>query len=331
VASDCLVNQHADVNRTARILGDESKVEFLVVQDQFLTPTARFADVVLPACTQLEVIGIQDGWKYGNGVIFSPQVVAPLAETKSDYRICVELAERLGLEPAFSEGRSERDWVAWAIERYRRSGLPEIPTLEEFERGATSVHSVPVTEPEVAFAEFRRDPEAHPLGTPSGKIEIFSKRLHALGRPDEIPAVPKYIQEWESPFSPEAQRFPLSLVGHHCFARVHSTHDNNDWLEEAFPQRAFVHPIDARARGIESGDEVRIFNARGAIALPCRVTRRILPGVVAVPQGAWWTPDERGTCRRGSVNVLTSQRWTPYAYGNAQHTAMVQLERVEAT
>jgi anaerobic dimethyl sulfoxide reductase subunit A len=184
-----------------------------------------------------------------------------------------------------------------------------------------------VTQPAVAFADFRADPEAHPLDTPSGKIEIFSKRLYDMNNL-EIPPVPKYIQEWESPFGPEVNQYPLQAIGHHTLHRVHSTHDNNDWLEEAFPQRVFINPLDAQARGIQDRDRVKVYNERGAMVLPCRVTNRILPGVVDVPQGAWWTPDEKGVDRRGSVNVLTSERWTPLAFGTAQHTVMVQVEKV---
>jgi anaerobic dimethyl sulfoxide reductase subunit A len=189
------------------------------------------------------------------------------------------------------------------------------------------VYSKPVTEPAVAFEDFRRDPARHPLATPSGKIEIFSQALFAMRRPGEIPAVPKYIQEWESPFGPEAARFPLQVIAHHTLHRVHSTHDNNDWLEEAFPQRAFLNPLDAAARGIADGDEVRVWNERGATVVKCRVTARIMPGVVDLPSGAWWNPDETGTDRAGSINVLTSERWTPLAFGTAQHTAMAQVEK----
>ncbi len=96
VATNCLINQHADVNRTAEILRDESKVEFIAVQDNFLTPTARFADIILPACTQFETWGVEDGWKYGDEVILQPKLVEPLGESKSDYQICAELAETIG-------------------------------------------------------------------------------------------------------------------------------------------------------------------------------------------------------------------------------------------
>ncbi|MHB0964456.1 MAG: molybdopterin-dependent oxidoreductase, partial [Gemmatimonadaceae bacterium] len=239
VASNVLINQHANINRSARILQDEGRVEFIVVQDQFMTSSARFADVVLPACTQFETWGVEDGWKYGDEVILMPQLVEPLGQTKSDYRICADLAERLGIGEAYTEGRDERAWVEWCLDRYRATRFPDLPTLDDFERSNVGVYAKPVTQPAVAFEAFRADPEAHPLDTPSGKIEIFSSRLHAMNRPDDIPAVPKYVQEWESPFAPEAEHYPLQVMGHHTLHRVHSTHDNNDWLAEAFPQRLF--------------------------------------------------------------------------------------------
>jgi anaerobic dimethyl sulfoxide reductase subunit A len=329
VATNALVNQHANINRTTKILRDEKLVEFIAVQDNFLTPTGRFADILLPACTQFETWGVEDGWKYGDELLLMPKLVEPLGETKSDYRICAELAERLGIGHKYTQGRDEREWVEWILDRYRDARFPDLPTLDEFEASNIGVYAEPATEPTVAFTGFRADPEAYPLNTPSGKIEIFSKQLHDLGRPDQIPAVPKYIQEWESPFGPEASQYPLQAMGHHYMGRVHSTHDNIDWLNEAFPQRVFINELDAQARGIVDGDMVKVYNDRGATVLPCRVTRRILPGVVNVPQGSWWTPDEDGVDRRGSVNVLTSERWTPLAFGTAQHTIMVQVEKAK--
>jgi anaerobic dimethyl sulfoxide reductase subunit A len=326
VASNCLVNQHMNINRTAKILRDESLVEFLIVQDQFLTPTARFADLVLPACTAFETHGVQDGWKFSNEVLYMPKLVEPLGESMSDYAICAGIAERLGIGDAFTEGRDERGWVDRILELYR-DRFPEIPDADGFETSNVGVYAEAVTEPAVAFEDFRRDPEAHPLDTPSGKVEIFSTELHALGRPDEIPAVPKYIEEWESPFGPEASAFPLQAIGSHTLSRVHSTHANNPWLQEAFPQRVFVNPVDAAARGIGDGDPVRVFNDRGAMVIPCRVTNRMMPGVVDIPSGAWWDPDEDGTDRGGATNVLTSERLTPYAFGTASHTIMVEIER----
>jgi anaerobic dimethyl sulfoxide reductase subunit A len=327
VASNALVNQHANINRTIKLLQDERLVEFIAVQDNFLTPSARFADIVLPACTQFETWGAADGWKYGDEVFVSPKIVEPPGEARSDYRICADIAGRLGFGPAYTEGRTERDWVEWSLARYREARYAGAPDTAGFEATNAGVHVMPVTQPAVALADFRRDPAAHPLRTPSGKIELFSSALHAMERPRDIPAVPKYIEEWESPFGPEAKTYPLQAVGHHSMARAHSTLEGVDWLEEAFPQRLFINPADASARGIVNGDVVRVFNDRGEARVRCRVTARIMPGVVALPQGAWWTPDARGVDTRGSINVLTSERWTPMAFGNAQHTIMVDVRK----
>ena len=339
VATNCLINQHADTNRAARILRDESKVEFIVAQDNFVTPTARFADIVLPACTQFETWGVEDGWKYGDEVIVQPKLVDPPGQCKSDFRICAELAHRLGIGDAFTEGRDERGWVDVCLDEFRRRRFPDLPSLDELLAANAGVWCRPVREPAVAFADFRRDPDRFPLETPSGRIEIFSKQLFDLAKPGEIPAVPKYIQEWESPFAADPSTpstafdasssgiYPLQVIGHHTLRRVHSTHDNNDWLAEAFPQRVSLNPIDASARGISDGDEVAVFNARGSLVLRCRVTPRIMPGVVDIPQGAWWKPDEDGVDHGGNVNVLTSSRWTPFAFATAQHTAMVDVRR----
>ena len=79
---------------------------------------------------------------------------------------------------------------------------------------------------------------------------------------------------------------------------------------------------------LKDGEKVKIYNDRGTIIMPCRITPKIMPGVVNIPQGAWWSPDKEGNDTRGNVNVLTSLRWTPYAFGNAQHTIMVEIEKI---
>jgi len=327
VASNVLINQHADINRTAEILKDTTRVEFIAVQDNFLTPSGMFADLVLPACTQFETWGLEDGWKYGDEVILMPQILEPPFETKSDYAICAELARRFGMHDAYTEGRSEKEWIEWILDQYRNTRFPEIPSLERIEEENTGTYASPVFEPEIAFDTFRDDPLSHPLPTPSGKIEIFSKKLYDLNDPDGIPPIPKYIQEWESPFDQTDAQYPLQAMGHHYMGRVHSTHDNNDWLSEAFPQRVFINPVDAKNRNIRNGEKVRIFNDRGAIIISCRINPKIMPGVVDIPQGAWWKPDENGDDTGGCVNTLTSHRWTPYAFGNAQHTIMVEIDK----
>jgi anaerobic dimethyl sulfoxide reductase subunit A len=356
VASNCLINQHADINRTAKILQDESRVEFIVVQDNFMTSSARFADIVLPACTQFETWGVEDGWKYGDEVILQPKLVEPPGECKSDYHICAQLADRLGIGTAFTEGRDEKAWVEYCLGEFRRIRFPELPSLDQFIKQNLGAWTLPATHPAIAFEDFRRDPEHFPLNTPSGKIELFSKQLFDLNNPREIPAIPKYIPEWENPLlggsveasnweaqaKPDAPRksalitseairgkYPLQAIGHHTLHRVHSTHDNNDWLGEAFPQRIFINPLDASVRSIKDGDKVRVYNDQGEIVLPSRITVRIMPGVVDIPQGAWYKPNMDGVDFGGNVNVLTSHRWTPFAFGSTQHTIMVEIEKLD--
>ena len=332
-------------------------MEFIVVQDNFLTPSARFADIVLPACTQFETWGVEDGWKYGDEVILQPKLVEPPGECKSDYRICAELAERLGIGLAFTEGRDEKAWVEYCLDEFRRIRFPELPTLDQFINQNLGAWTRPATHPAIAFADFRRDPEKFPLNTPSGKIEIFSKQLFDLQQPNGNPGCTEiypgmgipiwrwnrviFHPNWVKQSRPQSDRsispktdvstngvFPLQAIGHHTLHRVHSTHDNNDWLEEAFPQRVFINPLDASARGIQDGNEVKVYNDRGALVLPCRITPRIMPGVIDIPQGAWYEPDQDGVDHGGNVNVLTSQRWTPFAFGTAQHTIMVEIEKI---
>lgn len=329
VASNILVNQHSNINRTIKIICDEKLVEFIAVQDNFLTPSAKYADLVLPVCTQFETWGVEDGWKYGEEVFLTPQIVDPPYETKSDYRICADLARRFGVWDEFTAGgKDEKAWAEWIInEYYRKTRFPEMPMFKDLLDSNAGVYVRPVSEPVVALADFRKDPGKYPLKTPTGKIELFSKPLFDMKQPGEIPAVPKYITEWESPFGPEAEKYPLQAIGHHYMPRVHSTHDNNKMTMSAFPQKVYMNETDAKRRNIRSGDMVRVWNDRGALVAKCKVTSKILPGVIDIPQGAWYNPGDDGTDFGGNINVLTSEKWTPLAKGNPQHTIMVQVEK----
>ena len=269
VATNCLINQHADINRTADILRDETKVEFIVVQDNFLTSSARFADIVLPACTQFETWGVEDGWKYGDEVILQPKLVEPPGECKSDYRICAELAERLGIGDAFTEGRDELAWTEYCLGEFRRIRFPNcLPSKSLSSRtwvpGPVQPPGLPL--PLRISAVTRRISRYRP---PSGKIEIFSKQLFDLDNPAEIPAVPKYIQEWESPFDnqlPPQTLIPFKRLVTTPLHRVHSTHDNNDWLNR-LSRSGCLSTRWMPLRGISDGDPVKVYN-RGALVLP---------------------------------------------------------------
>ena len=180
---------------------------------------------------------------------------------------------------------------------------------------------------QVAFAEERRDPAAHPFPTPSGKIEIFSRALYEREFSEFFPAIPRYVPAPDGVEDPKREIYPLQLVGYHTRRRCHSIHDNNPRLETLDPRAVWIHPADAAERGIENGDTVLVFNERGRVRLPARVTERVMPGVAAMAQGAWYRPGADGTDEGGNINTLTSQHPTPLAKGNPQHTNLVEIRK----
>ena len=294
VAGD-LFNQLPNVGKTLAAL---ERLEFMVVHEHFLTPTARYADLVLPATTFWERNDVHTPWAgAGHYAIFMRQAIEPPGECRNDLDVCTELAHRLGIE-----GYNDRTEEAWLRELTRDA----IDDFEAFrERGLARL---PAPEDAVAFAREIRDPAGHPFSTPSGKIEIYSTTLAANPDPYGLGAMPP-IPTW-IPDDAEG-RHPLRLVTPKSRARTHSIHGNQPVLARADRDDVWLHPADAAARGIRDGDRVRVFNARGATVLPARVTDRIAPGVVCIKEGAWFTPDAGGRDTRGCANVLTADRAAP--------------------
>lgn len=142
----------------------------------------------------------------------------------------------------------------------------------------------------------------------------------------EIPPIAKFIPSWEGRNSPMAEKYPLQLISTHLKRRTHSQFDNVPWLKELEIQAILLNTIDARARDVSDGDMVRVFNDRGEVIIPAKVTERIMPGVVDIPQGAWYSPDKRGSDRGGCANVLTRDEPSP---GGAfcYNTSLVQLQK----
>lgn len=327
IAGNTLINQHSDCNKTAEILRDDSKVEFIVVSDLFMTPSAKFADILLPSTSMFESENIANCGNWSDYLTYCNKAVEPMFECRDDYDWIAEVAGRLGLYDAFTEGHKDvAEWCRTSYEELREKER-ELPPFEEFKR--RGVFKYAIKRKKIAFANEIEDPANHPFKTPSGRIELFSPRLHALRNPAEIPAIPKYVSAFEGPEDPLIEKYPLQCMGWHYKRRCHSMHDNNPWMEEAGPQVMWINPVDAAARGIEDGDAVEAYNDRGKVRVPAKVTRRIVPGVVAIPQGGWYAPDQSGVDIRGNINTLTTQRPTPLAKGNPQHTNLVEVIRVK--
>ncbi|MDO8635044.1 MAG: molybdopterin-dependent oxidoreductase, partial [Dehalococcoidia bacterium] len=306
------VTQHLNINKIVQAL---KKVEFSVTHEQFMTPTAKFADIILPSNTFLERNEITTG----DGVPhfgFMKKVVDSIGESKSHLDICIELAKKLGIEHY-----SDKSEVEWLREIARPS---IIPNFDEFKEKA--IYRPPLSEPYVAFKKQIEDQEHNPFPTPSGKIEIYSQRLADMNNP-QLPPIPTYIETWESPWDPLVWKYPLQFISTHSKIRALSQFENVPWLQELVPQAISMNTRDATARGIKGGDMVRVFNDRGQMIVPAKVTERIMPGVVDLPQGAWYDPDKNGIDRRGCANVL-SLDWVSPGGSNVTNTCLVQVEKV---
>ncbi|WP_312318720.1 DMSO/selenate family reductase complex A subunit [Atlantibacter hermannii] len=324
LAGNYLANQNPDINQAAKILADESKIEFIVASDLYLTPSAKFADLLLPETSFMERWNIGETWGTGNYVILSEKLVEPEFERRSDYEWLREVAAKLNVEPTFSEGRDEKQWIEHIVET-TRAAMPD-ENMPDFAQLQVQRRHLFKSEPYVAFADNIRDPENHPFATPSGKIEIFSKRLYDMHHP-EIPALSHYVPAHEGPEDALTEKFPLQLITWKGKNRANSTQYANPWLQEAQTQKLWINPLDAAPRGIKQGDKVRIHNDRGISMVPAEVTPRIIPGVVAMQAGAWWQPDADGVDHGGCANVLSSTRITPLAKGNSHQTMLVEVEK----
>jgi anaerobic dimethyl sulfoxide reductase subunit A len=288
-----------------------------------MTPSARFADILLPGASSLEQENIAQPWGDGQYLLYNARVTAPVFGSRFEYFFLEKLARRIGLQEAWQEGhRDPAGWLKWIYAGLRKE-KPELPGFAAFKKNGG--YYFKNTKPHIAYADQIRDPARFPFKTPSGKIEIFSRRIYELRRPHEILGSPGYVPPPEGPQDPLREKYPLQLIGYHTKKRTHSTHDANPWLDDIDPQRLWIHPQDAQARNLRDGDLAEIFNDRGRVRIPVFVTTRIMPGVTAMSQGGWYTPDAAGTDIRGSINVLTSIKPSPFARGNPQHTNLVEV------
>ncbi|MCI7711678.1 MAG: dimethyl sulfoxide reductase, partial [Clostridiales bacterium] len=264
-------------------------------------------------------------WQYGDFLGFNNQVIEPLYEGRFEYDWLSEVAEKIGLGPQFTEGRTFGQWLEYCYNDLRKRE-PELPDYEVFkEAGVYRYQNNPDV---IAFQKQRRDPEKYPFPTPSGKVEIFSEKIYRTEYRDFMPAIPRYVDPPEGPNDPLTEKYPLQLIGWHTKRRCHSIHDNNLGMHKLDPQCLWMHPDDAAKRHIVDGQEVLVWNDRGRMRIPVKLTDRVMAGVVALSQGAWYDPDPDGTDRGGCINVLTSLRPTPYARGNGQHTNLVEVAAV---
>jgi biotin/methionine sulfoxide reductase len=325
-------HHHQDLNR---LLDAWRRPETVIVHEPWWTPLARHADIVFPAATAMErsdfACGPIDPW-----VIPMHQVVPPIGEARSDFDIFSALADRLGYREAFSEGRDEMDWLRhlYEVSRQRASaeGI-ELPNFDVFWDG-DPIELAPIPPRQTLVQKFRADPEANPLPTPSGKIEIFSETIASFAY-DDCPGHATWLEPYEWLGSKKAADHPLHLMSNQSSTRLHSQLDNGpvsraSKVQGREPVR--IHPIDAAARGIADGDIVRLFNDRGTCLAGAMVSDAVRPGVVQLATGAWYDPVDPGRSgcleRHGNPNVLTRDAGcSRLSQGPSPQSTLVEIER----
>ena len=326
-------HHHQDLNRLRRAF---TRPDTIIVNESVWSGTARHADIVFPVTTMVERDDIVCG--YDQFLTPSRQAVNPYAQARSDYRVFSGLAGRMGLFDQYTEGRSEFEWIRHlyetSVSRAAKTGI-DLPDFDSFwaSEGIDLTELLP--EHESMFEAFRRDPVSNRLGTPSGKIEIFSEEISGFGY-DDCPGHPVWLDKDEWLGSPLAEKYPLHLISNQPTSRLHSQFDfginsTENKIQGREPMR--MHPADAAARNIGEGEVVRVFNDRGACLAGVRLSKELRRGVVQLSTGAWYEPpaDEELPENHGNPNVLTRDKASSkLSQALTAHSCLVDVEKYTA-
>lgn len=328
---------HQDTNRLIRAW---QKPELVVISECFWTGSAKHADIVLPATTSFERNDLTMTGDYSNQhMVPMKRVVAPRDEARDDFDVFADLSERweAGGRARFTEGKNDLQWLETFYQIAGQRGAAQGVTLPPFAAfwEANQIIEMPESEQNaqfVRFADFRRDPENHPLKTESGKIVIYSERIASFGYAD-CPPHPMWLEpdEWHGNAQPEQ----LQVLSAHPAHRLHSQLNYTSLRERyavAGREPITLNTHDAKARGIADGDVVRVWNARGQVLAGAVVSDGIKPGVICIHQGAWPDLDlaEGGICKNGAVNVLTKDLpSSKLGNGCAGNTALAWVEKYQ--
>jgi biotin/methionine sulfoxide reductase len=326
-------HHHQDLNRLLRAW---SRPETIVVQEPWWTALARHADIVLPATTTLERNDIASSSR-DRFVRAMHQAIPPQAQARNDHDMLADIADALGFRDRFTEQRNEEAWLRFLYGKWHRTCTAlgfEPPDFDRFwAEGHVETPDPPPEEAYTIFADFRRDPQEHPLDTPSGKVELFSETIAGFGYAD-CPGHPVWMAPREWLGAAKAAEYPLHLLSYQPATRLHGQLDTGrvaaaDKIQGREP--ILMHPEDAAARGLTAGQVVRVFNDRGACLGGLRLDERLLHGVVLMATGAWFDPLEPGVpgslCVHGNPNVLTADIGTSrLGQGPSAQSCLVQVE-----
>lgn len=281
---------------------------FTVVSEHFMTDTARFADIVLPATTQLEQKDLMFSWGHLY-LSYNHQAIEPLGEAVSNTELFRRLAAAMGIDdPSFF--RSDDEMIADSMDW--TSPVLENITIEQLKQTGYARLKVEGSD---TYAPHREGN----FFTPSGKCEfkssiaaggnfvvpLFRQGYGGQQSGEPVDPLPSYIPPRESPqTNPElAKRYPLSLISPKSHAFLNSNFGNMPkQLHHAGEQAVLLHPDDAAVRGIEAGAPIRVYNDRGSFEALVTISADVKPGVVVAPSGYW----QRSTRKSATVHALTS-------------------------
>jgi len=328
---------HQDLNR---LRSGWQKPEVVIVSDPYWTPTAKHADIVLPITTTYERNDLSMTGDYSNmHVVPMKKVVEPQHQAKDDFEVFRALSARFGVEQEYTEGKDEMRWLEGFYDAGSSAARAQRIAMPRFQQfwNSNEVFQNPVDESArqwVRYADFRNDPILSPLGTPSGKFELYSRTIEAMNYED-CPAHATWMEpvEYLGNATPD---FPVHMLSPHPAHRLHGQLNYASLREKyavADREPVWIHPDDASERGIADGDLVRIFNARGQVLAGAVITDRVKKNVIALHQGAWYDPadgSDNALCKNGCANVLAIDRGTSsLAQGNCGHTALVNFEKYQ--
>ncbi|MBS9782806.1 MAG: trimethylamine-N-oxide reductase TorA [Arcobacter sp.] len=327
---------HQDVNNLAKAW---EKPKTIVVNEAYWTPTARMADIVMPTTTSYERNDITMTGDYSNlNIVPMKQAVKKQYEARDDYQIFSDLAKEFGVYEEYTQNKNEMQWIEeFYTKAYKQAQKMKVkmPTFREFWKNNKPItFKAPANNTKfVRYADFRQDPILEPLGTPSGKIEIYSRTIEKMNYED-CPAHPTWLEpiEWLGMKDKKAE---FAVISPHPSHRLHSQLSNTklrDKYAVANREPIWINTKDAKAKGIKNGDLVRVFNERGQILTGAIVSDDIKQGVIKIQEGAWWAPQEDGKagslCTNGCVNVLTIDLPTSkLADGNIAYTVLANIEK----
>ena len=316
---------HQDTNKLVEAW---RKPETVIVNEINWTATAEHADIVLPAVTRLEAPDIMSN---GRAVIANNQPIEPLFEAKDDYEIHRMIAEEMGVGLQYTEGNSRMDWIR---DFFQSTDVPM--DFDEFWEEGYYLYDTDAS-PKVAYEDWREDPDANPMPTPSGLIEITSDRLDEANL-DDCPATPKWLEPHEYLGSDKTSEYPFHLMSPHPRHRLHSEFDNvplnRKHSKVANREPVMINEGDAEEKGIETGDVVRVWNDRAEVLAGAVVSKRIKPNHVALSYGSWAEPEEPGVIGSlgldGNANALYADHGTSsLAQGPDAKSALVEVEKYE--